>query len=82
MNKRISFDFKFRCHGNSNENNYPSFKTKDDCFLTIRRVCHSFFLIEDTTCNSNQTVLQKAPGILHFHFFIVLQHCVCDVIFK
>ena len=27
-------------------------------------------------------IKQKTPEILHFHFFIVLQHCVCDVISK
>ena len=25
---------------------------------------------------------QKTLEVFHFHFFIVLQHCVCDVIFK
>ena len=43
VNKRISLNFKFRCYGNSCENNWPLFKTKDCCFLTIRRVSHSFF---------------------------------------
>ena len=28
MNKRISLDFKFRCYGNSDENNWPLFKNK------------------------------------------------------
>ena len=43
VNKRISLGFKFRCYGNSNENNKPLFKTKDYCFPTIRRVYHPFF---------------------------------------
>ena len=31
---------------------------------------------------SFKQIKQKTPEILHFHFFIVLQHCDCDVIFK
>ena len=44
MNKRISLDFKFRCHGNSNENNWPMFKNKRLLFSHNKKSVSPIFL--------------------------------------
>ena len=64
------------------------------CFWTnansSRLSCHSNESLKSSeirlfTSNSLQNfkqIKQKTPEVLHFHFFNVLQDCVCDVIFK
>ena len=51
LSKGISLDFKFCWFGNQNKNNKQLFKTKDYCFLTIRKAHHQFFLKNDITCS-------------------------------
>ena len=44
MNKEISLDFKFRCHGNSNENNQPLLKNKILLFSHNKKSVSLIFL--------------------------------------
>ena len=44
MNKGISLDFKFRCNGNSNENNWPLFKNKRLLFSYNKKSVSPIFL--------------------------------------
>ena len=39
-------------------------------------------LPSSNSLQSFKQIKKKTPEILHFHFFIVLQYCVCDVIFN
>ena len=41
-----------------------------------------FCLPSSNSLQSFKQIKQKTPEILHFQFFIVLQYCVCDVIFN
>ena len=38
-------------------------------------------LLSSNSLQNLKQIEQKTPEILHFHFFIVSQDCVCDVIF-
>ena len=44
MNKGISRDFKFRCCGNSNDNNWPLFKNKRLLFSHNKKSVSPIFL--------------------------------------
>ena len=67
MNKRISLDFKFRCYGNSNEKNLCS-KTKDYCFLTIKKSVSLIFL---------QNLILPAVTIKLYCFKLLFEHHFC-----
>ena len=57
LSKQISLDFKFFCFGIYNKNNKRimslCLKTKDYCFLTIRKYFINFISKNDTTCSNN-----------------------------
>ena len=68
MNKRISLGFKFRCYGNSNENNWPLFKNKRLLFSHNKKNVSPIFL---------QTLILPAVAIKLYCFKLLFEHHFC-----
>ena len=68
MNKGISLDFKFRCYGNSNENNWPLFKNERLLFSDNKKSVSPIFL-------QNLTLL--AVTIKLYCFKLLFEHHFC-----
>ena len=68
MNKRISLDFKFRCYGNSNENNYPLFKNKRLLLSHNKKSISPIFL---------QNLTLPAVTIKLYCFKLLFEHHSC-----
>ena len=67
MNKEISLDFKFRCCGNSNENNYPLFKNIRLLFSHNKKSVSPIFL---------QNMILTAVTIKLYCFKLLSEHHV------
>ena len=68
MDKRISLDFKFRCYGNSNENNKPLFKNKRLLFSQSKKSVSPIFL---------QTLTLPVVTIKLYCFKLLFEHRFC-----
>ena len=65
MNKRISLGFKFRCHGNSNKNNYHLLKNKRLLFSHNKKSVSPIFL---------QNLILPAVAIKLYCFKLLFEH--------
>ena len=68
MNKRISLDFKFCCHGNSNDNNQSLFKNKRLLFSHNKKSVSPIFL---------QNLILPAVAIKLYCFRLLFEHHFC-----
>ena len=68
MKKRILLDFKFRCYGNSNENNWPLFKDKRLLFSHNKKSISPIFL---------QNLTLPAVRIKLHCFKLLFEHHFC-----
>ena len=68
VNKWISLDFKFRCYGNSNENNKPLFKIKRLLFSHNKKSVSPSFL---------QNLILPAVAIKLYCFKLLFNHHFC-----
>ena len=68
MNKGISLDFKFRCYGNSNENNWLFFKNKRLLFSHNKKSVSPVFL---------QNLTLPAVKIKLYCFKLLFEHHFC-----
>ena len=68
MNKGISLDFKFRCYGNPNENNWPFFKNKRLLFSHNKKNVSPIFL---------QNLILPAVTIKLYCFKLLFEHHFC-----
>ena len=68
MNKRISLGFKFRCYGNSNENNQPLFKNKRLLFSHNKKSVSLIFL---------QNLILPAVAIKLYCSKLLFEHHFC-----
>ena len=68
MNKGISLDFKFRCYGNSHENNWAFFKSKRLSFSHNKKSVSPIFL-------PNMTL--PAVTIKLYCFKLLFEHHFC-----
>ena len=68
MNKGISLDFKFRCYGDSNENNWPFFKNKRLLFSHNKKSVSPILL---------QNLTLPAVTIKPYCFKLLFEHHFC-----
>ena len=68
MNKGILLDFKFRCYGNSNENNWPLLKNKRLLFSHNKKSVSPIFL---------QNLTLPAVTINLYCFKLLFEHHFC-----
>ena len=68
MNKGILLDFKFRCYGNSEKNNWPLFKNKRLLFSHSKKSVSPIFV---------QNLTQPAVTIKLYCFKLLFEHHFC-----